>query len=74
MKSVDRLKTSAMESSICDTNSSNSVVNIPVPNAVLKPGEVVSVPLWLRGNDIGGVHEVDFLFYYEPVNVQSKIR
>ncbi|XP_041376116.1 trafficking protein particle complex subunit 8-like isoform X2 [Gigantopelta aegis] len=74
MKSVDRLDTSAVESSICDTNSRNTVVNIPLPNAVLKPGEVVSVPLWLRGNDIGGVHEVDFLFYYEPVNIQSKVR
>lgn len=49
------------------------VLDIPLPNDVLKPGETVSLPMWVRGNDIGGIHEVDFLFYYEPVKHPSNV-
>ncbi|XP_013382686.1 trafficking protein particle complex subunit 8-like isoform X2 [Lingula anatina] len=41
---------------------------VPLKRDILDPGGVVSVPLWIRGLDINGVHNVDFLFYYEPVD------
>ncbi|KAI8746612.1 trafficking protein particle complex subunit 8 [Biomphalaria glabrata] len=50
------------------------VLDIPIVNGVLNPGESVSLPMWLRGDDIGGIHEVDFLFYYEPVKPTSTVR
>jgi hypothetical protein len=53
----------------------NQVTRVPLPgNGVLNPGQSVSLPVWLRGNDIGGVHEVDLLFYYEPVKPQNKVK
>nr|KAG5712685.1 hypothetical protein BaRGS_029740 [Batillaria attramentaria] len=51
------------------------VTCIPCPgDGVLHPGQTVSLPVWLRGNDIGGVHEVDFLFYYEPVTARTQVK
>lgn len=51
------------------------VTRIPFPgDGTLQPGQTLSVPVWLRGNDIGGVHEVDFLFYYEPVTARTQVR
>ncbi|XP_025115248.1 trafficking protein particle complex subunit 8-like isoform X3 [Pomacea canaliculata] len=51
------------------------VARIPLPgDGMLGPGQTVLLPVWLRGNDIGGVHEVDFVFYYEPVSTGSHVR
>ncbi|CAL1544174.1 unnamed protein product [Lymnaea stagnalis] len=50
------------------------VLDIPLPNGALQPGETVSLPMWLRGDDIGGIHEVDLLFYYEPVKHTSSVK
>ncbi|XP_047443113.1 trafficking protein particle complex subunit 8 [Mugil cephalus] len=41
-----------------------SVMEIPI-DGVLQPGESKQLPLWLRGPDNEGVHEINFLFYYE---------
>ncbi|XP_076470015.1 trafficking protein particle complex subunit 8-like [Babylonia areolata] len=54
--------------SVSGNKTSWGVSSVPFPgDGVLKPGQTMSLPVWLRGNDIGGMHEVDFLFYYEPV-------
>ncbi|XP_061094723.1 trafficking protein particle complex subunit 8 isoform X1 [Conger conger] len=49
------------------------VVHIPLPDAVLQPGASVQLPLWLRGPDHEGVHEINFLFYYESTEKRSKL-
>uniref|UniRef100_A0A8C1PI10 Trafficking protein particle complex 8 n=1 Tax=Cyprinus carpio TaxID=7962 RepID=A0A8C1PI10_CYPCA len=41
------------------------VAEIPLSRGVLGPGEALQIPLWLRGPDREGVHEINFLFYYE---------
>ncbi|XP_023365983.1 trafficking protein particle complex subunit 8 isoform X4 [Otolemur garnettii] len=50
------------------------VIPVPLPDSVLKPGASVQLPMWLRGPDEEGVHEINFLFYYESVKKQPKIR
>lgn len=50
------------------------VLNVPLPKGELNPGETVSLPMWLRGDDIGGIHEVDLMFYYEPLKHPSSVR
>ena len=46
----------------------NEVVKVPLENGVLLPNAEISVPVWIHGIAIPGVHELDYLFYYEPVN------
>uniref|UniRef100_A0AAY4CUL5 Trafficking protein particle complex 8 n=1 Tax=Denticeps clupeoides TaxID=299321 RepID=A0AAY4CUL5_9TELE len=41
------------------------VMEVPLPGGVLGPGEALQLPMWLRGPDSEGVHEIHFLFYYE---------
>ncbi|GFR74415.1 trafficking protein particle complex subunit 8 [Elysia marginata] len=56
---------------------SADVLNIPLSDCQegqLMPGQEVKLPMWIRGDDIGGVHEVDFLFYYEPVKSLSTVK
>ncbi|XP_068093412.1 trafficking protein particle complex subunit 8 isoform X2 [Hyperolius riggenbachi] len=50
------------------------VVEIPLTDSVLAPGASVQLPLWLRGPDQEGVHEINFLFYYESTEKRSKMR
>ncbi|KAM4028317.1 trafficking protein particle complex subunit 8 isoform 2-T2 [Anomaloglossus baeobatrachus] len=50
------------------------VVDIPLTDSVLAPGASVQLPLWLRGPDEEGVHEINFLFYYESTEKQSRMR
>ena len=58
-----------------DSSKISQVTSVPFPvDGVLQPGQTVSLPVWLRGNDIGGVHEVDLLFYYEPVGARWKVK
>lgn len=55
--------------------STPKVNSLPFPgDGVLHPAQTVALPVWLRGNDIGGVHEVDFLFYYEPVAPRTQVK
>ncbi|XP_006150631.1 trafficking protein particle complex subunit 8 isoform X2 [Tupaia chinensis] len=49
------------------------VIPVPLPDTVLLPGASVQLPMWLRGPDEEGVHEINFLFYYESVKKQPKI-
>nr|XP_036860634.1 trafficking protein particle complex subunit 8 isoform X6 [Manis javanica] len=56
------------------TGSLPEVAPVPLPDAILMPGASVQLPMWLRGPDEEGVHEINFLFYYESVKKQPKIR
>ncbi|KAJ8383578.1 hypothetical protein AAFF_G00219580 [Aldrovandia affinis] len=49
------------------------VLGIPLPDSVLLPGASVQLPMWLRGPDREGVHEINFLFYYESAEKTSKL-
>ncbi|XP_075440849.1 trafficking protein particle complex subunit 8 isoform X3 [Ascaphus truei] len=49
------------------------VIDIPLTDSVLFPGASVQLPLWLRGPDEEGVHEINFLFYYESTEKQSRM-
>ncbi|KAJ8276838.1 hypothetical protein GJAV_G00068480 [Gymnothorax javanicus] len=49
------------------------VLLIPLPDSVLQPGASVQLPMWLRGPDREGVHEINFLFYYESTEKSSKL-
>lgn len=51
-----------------------TVADIPLTGGVLGPGEALQIPLWLRGPDREGVHEIHFLFYYESVGKNAKLR
>ncbi|KAL7888142.1 hypothetical protein AOLI_G00031160 [Acnodon oligacanthus] len=50
-----------------------TVVEIPLTGGVLGPGEALQIPLWLRGPDREGVHEISFLFYYESLEKNAKL-
>lgn len=56
------------------TGGQPEVIPVPLPDTVLLPGASVQLPLWLRGPDEEGVHEINFLFYYESVKKLPKIR
>lgn len=62
-------------SSVCPGSVTvSSVLDISLPSGTLQPKSTVSVPAWIRGNDIGGIHEINFTFYYEPVQENTKNR
>lgn len=50
------------------------VAEIPLSRGVLGPGEALQIPLWLRGPELEGVHEINFLFYYESTEKTAKLR
>ncbi|XP_060773598.1 trafficking protein particle complex subunit 8 isoform X2 [Neoarius graeffei] len=50
-----------------------TVAEIPLTEGVLEPGDSLQIPLWLRGPDQEGVHEIHFLFYYESVEKNAKL-
>lgn len=56
-----------------DYNQLSGVVEIPIHGGTLQPGESIQLPLWLRGPDQEGVHEIHFLFYYENTKKGLKI-
>ncbi|KAL4234283.1 Trafficking protein particle complex 8 [Mactra antiquata] len=58
----------------CDTDNVGRVTLIDLPGGVLHPKGSFSIQLWIRGNDIGGNHEIDFLFYYESAQKSTKPR
>ncbi|KAM4739693.1 trafficking protein particle complex subunit 8 [Anableps anableps] len=51
----------------------SGVMEIPIHGSTLQPGESIQLPLWLRGPDQEGVHEINFLFYYENTQKGLKI-
>ncbi|XP_029943533.1 trafficking protein particle complex subunit 8 isoform X2 [Salarias fasciatus] len=46
---------------------------VPIDGGVLRPGQSVQLPLWLRGPDQEGVHEIHFLFYYQSAESGLKV-
>lgn len=42
------------------------IVKIPLSNEMLCPDKMLTVPVSVYGLPIAGVHEIYFLFYYEP--------
>nr|XP_019936666.1 PREDICTED: trafficking protein particle complex subunit 8 isoform X2 [Paralichthys olivaceus] len=56
-----------------DFSQLSSVMEIPIGGKALQPGESTQLPLWLRGPDQEGVHEINFLFYYESTEKGNKI-
>ncbi|XP_058031327.1 trafficking protein particle complex subunit 8 isoform X2 [Ahaetulla prasina] len=55
------------------TGSQPEIIDVPLPDSVLLPGVSVQLPMWLRGPDEEGVHEINFLFYYESIRKHSKM-
>lgn len=53
---------------IFSPDSVREVVKVPLENDLLPPNAEISVPIWIHGTSTAGVHELDFLFYYEPIN------
>ncbi|KAM9849168.1 trafficking protein particle complex subunit 8 isoform 2-T2 [Aulostomus maculatus] len=56
-----------------DFSQMSGVMEIPIDGSSLQPGESTQLPLWLRGPDQEGVHEISFLFYYESTEKGVKI-
>ncbi|XP_073332203.1 trafficking protein particle complex subunit 8 [Pagrus major] len=56
-----------------DFSQPSGVIDIPIDGSTLQPGESTQLPLWLRGPDQEGVHEINFLFYYESTDKGNKI-
>ncbi|KAM9383796.1 trafficking protein particle complex subunit 8 isoform 4-T4 [Pholidichthys leucotaenia] len=56
-----------------DFSQPSGVMEIPIEGGTLQPGESTQLPLWLRGPDQEGVHEINFLFYYESTEKGLKI-
>ncbi|XP_049910799.1 trafficking protein particle complex subunit 8 isoform X2 [Epinephelus moara] len=56
-----------------DFSQPSGVIEIPINGSTLQPGESTQLPLWLRGPDQEGVHEINFLFYYESTEKGLKI-
>ncbi|XP_044054925.1 trafficking protein particle complex subunit 8 isoform X2 [Siniperca chuatsi] len=56
-----------------DFSQPSAVIEIPIDGSMLQPGESTQLPLWLRGPDQEGVHEINFLFYYESMEKGIKI-
>ncbi|KAJ3598805.1 hypothetical protein NHX12_032769 [Muraenolepis orangiensis] len=50
-----------------------AAMEIPVEGGLLRPGQSAQLPLWLRGPDTEGVHEINFLFYYESAEKGGRI-
>eukprot|EP00795_Rhopilema_esculentum_P001366 gene1366-15771_t len=67
-KTVDgnSMKHSAAE--ILSPGTAEQVIKVPLEDEVLLPNAEIIVPVWIHGTSTPGVHELDFLFYYEPVN------
>ncbi|OXB81697.1 UNVERIFIED_CONTAM: hypothetical protein H355_008946 [Colinus virginianus] len=55
------------------TGGQPEVIHVPLPDSILLPGASVQLPMWLRGPDEEGVHEINFLFYYEGIKRHSKM-
>ncbi|XP_059197292.1 trafficking protein particle complex subunit 8 isoform X2 [Centropristis striata] len=56
-----------------DFSQPSGVMDIPIEGSTLQPGESTQLPLWLRGPDQEGVHEINLLFYYESKEKGIKI-
>lgn len=41
---------------------------------VLDPGASVQIPVWFKGPEVAGEHDLDVLFYYESEPAHPKLR
>ena len=57
--------TSNINFSMLNSYKKNNILKVPIDQ--LSPGEQVIFPIYLYGIEGAGVHEIDFVFYYEPV-------
>lgn len=56
---------------VCNNLGDPSIVELDLPDGVLKPSDSVLIPVWLRGDKIGN-HAFRFLFFYSST-VNSKL-
>ena len=78
-QTVDEVPNSDSNNSKCqsvskDTVHLSRVVDIELPANMLQPKSTLSIPVWIRGNDIGGIHDIHFMFYYQPVQNLPNIK
>nr|XP_032826932.1 trafficking protein particle complex subunit 8 [Petromyzon marinus] len=52
---------------------SHGIVEVPLPHGRLEPGATLRLPMWIRGPEEEGVHEVNFIFYYEGAERHPKL-
>ena len=72
--SVDlKQKHEAIDGSMLSKLNPSGVMKVPLPEDTLFPGAEVFIPVWIHGINQPGVHELDFLFYYEPVETVHKL-
>lgn len=50
------------------------VTEIPLDGRVLSPGCKMTLPMWVRGPDTSGMHEIKMLFYYQSAEDNLKMR
>ena len=50
------------------------VTPILLQDGLLRPKDSLQLPVWIRGLDQPGTHQVDFLFYYEAQEKHSKLK
>ena len=50
------------------------VLPIPMQGKELGPGKSVSIPMWIRGPVKPGLHQVHFLFIYESLQENPKLK
>ncbi|XP_067142139.1 trafficking protein particle complex subunit 8 [Centruroides vittatus] len=50
------------------------IITLDGNSCELTPKESLIVPMWLRGPDVPGDHTIDFLFYYETKEFQTKMK
>ncbi|XP_077982517.1 trafficking protein particle complex subunit 8-like [Glandiceps talaboti] len=58
----------------CHLSELSYVTEISLPDKELEPGGSVSLPMWIRGPETSGRHELNMLFYYEPVEENAIMR
>ncbi|XP_038077879.1 trafficking protein particle complex subunit 8-like [Patiria miniata] len=84
---ANQSKTSVYRTVPCDGNTGGNggecvvdkcrvshVTEVPLPGGSLPPGGSVSLPLYIRGPDRSGIHEINMLFYYESAEENPKMR
>ena len=50
------------------------VLEVPVPGGQIAPGSTATLDMWIQGPSTHGVHEIDFLFYYESTKQSKHLR
>nr|XP_006816958.1 PREDICTED: trafficking protein particle complex subunit 8-like [Saccoglossus kowalevskii] len=59
---------------VCKALELSFVTQVPLPDGQLLPDSSVTLPMWVRGAETAGTHQVEMLFYYESVEENAKMR